>query len=138
MDTPTGTLVSVAARGGLARVRVDQPAACARCAAGRGCGAGLFARQRAGEVIEARVVSDGLKEGMAVDILLDEGGLWRAALLAYGYPLLGALGGAGVGSFAGDSGVAAGALAGIAAGLLVSRARLQRGSEPVPSVRPSA
>ncbi len=93
METPTGTLLSVAARGGLARVRVDQPAACARCAAGRGCGAGLFARERAGEVIEARVVADGLEEGMAVDILLDDGGLWRAALFAYGYPLLGALGG---------------------------------------------
>ncbi len=138
MDTPTGTLISVAGRDGLARVRVDEPAACARCAAGRGCGAGIFARQRAGDVIEARVLSDGLEAGMAVDILLEDGGLWRAAVVGYGYPLLGALGGAAAGMSAGDTGVAVGALAGIAAGLLVSRARLRRDSEPLPAIRPSS
>ena len=138
MDTPTGTLVSVDGAGGLARVRVDQPAACARCAAGRGCGAGIFARQRAGEIIEVRLMTEGLEAGSAVDILLDDGRLWRAAVFGYGYPLLGALVGAGIGVAAGDTGVAAGALGGIAAGLLVSRARLRAAPEPVPAARPSA
>ncbi len=134
MQVPTGTLVSSAARGGLARVRVDEPVACARCAAGRGCGAGIFARQRAGEIIDAHVLDDGLEPGAAVDILLDDGGLLKAALLAYGYPLAGALAGVLSGSAFGDSGAAIGALAGISAGLLLSRARI--GTAPVPSIRP--
>ena len=136
MDAPTGTLITAAGSDGLARVRVDEPVACARCAAGRGCGAGIFARQRAGEIIEARALTDGLEPGTSVDILLDDGGLLRAAFFAYGYPLLGALAGAVLGSTFGDSAAAAGALAGIVVGLLTSRTRLR--AVPVPSIRRSA
>ena len=44
MDTPKGTVVSVMTRGDrfVATVNVDVSAVCARCAAGRGCGAGLL------------------------------------------------------------------------------------------------
>lgn len=69
---------------------VEPSAICARCAAGRGCGAGLFGQRRKPAVIEAKV-ADGLllEAGDRVRLEFVPAELVRAAWLAYGLPLAG-------------------------------------------------
>ena len=55
MDNPTGTIQSVVAEndGVRAIVSVDMATACPRCAAGKGCGAGLFTSNGRTQTVEA-------------------------------------------------------------------------------------
>ena len=78
----------MATGGGFATVRVEASTACARCAAGRGCGAGLLQRGRT-RTVAARVPRDlHLEPGDVVELRLEPDHLLQAAWLAYGLPLL--------------------------------------------------
>ena len=86
MDSPVGTIVSIA--DGHATVSVDAAIVCARCAAGKGCGAGLLTGSDRTRLIEVQVSPGlGLKAGDKVKLTLSPSNLLRAALLAYGLPL---------------------------------------------------
>lgn len=69
---------------------VESSAVCARCAAGRGCGAGLFGQRRKPAVIEAKLAEGmALEAGDRVRLEFVPAELVRAAWLAYGLPLAG-------------------------------------------------
>jgi len=130
MNDPQGTVVAIVrdSRGITAIVDVEADSVCARCASGRGCGAGLFAG-RAGRRRLDVAVAEGmeLREGDVVDIQLAPRNVLVAALIVYGLPLTGAAAGAAL-AFVfslGDAGAAAMALAGLAAGTLFGRRRLR-------------
>ena len=89
---------------------------CARCASGKGCGAGIGEMdgrpRRVNAVIPARYeieVGDNVRIALAPDRVL------AAALIVYGMPLAG-----------GVVGAVAGYLAGLAVGAILGRARLRR------------
>ncbi len=128
MDNPTGRVVSLAdgPDGVRATVRVAA-ASCPRCAAGKGCGAGLLPAGGAERRIEADI-PEGLdvEVGDVVELVLAPANILRAALIVYGLPLCGAIGGA---SFAwglglDDGAAAALALLGLAVGLYAGRQRV--------------
>jgi len=109
---------------GQARVTRDAADACERCAAGQGCGGGLFARlagTRRHEVL-ARVAVAGLSPGDEVILGLPESGLLTGAFAVYAVPLAGLLLGAALAAAvfgaASDAAVLASSLAGFAAALL--------------------
>ena len=120
VDSPGGARAIVAVR--------DLPA-CPRCAAGKGCGAGILAIKDGVQEVEARV-PNGLVVAAAddVELSLAPNNILRAAAIVYGIPMLGALVGAVVAYAlrAGDAGAASAALLGLGAGLLVSRRRLRQ------------
>lgn len=90
MSNPVATVISIA--GGQAIVEVADRSVCPRCAAGKGCGAGIFGSTQ--EAISLTVnVADNLKieAGDRVTLSLAAAGLVQAALFAYGAPLLGLL-----------------------------------------------
>ena len=107
---------------------IDAAAQCPRCAAGKGCGAGIFGSRDARRV-EA-VVADGLRvrAGDAVRIDLAPHNLLRAAGEVYGVPLIFGVAAAGLAYLlgAGDGPGAVAALAGLASGLALGRWRLRR------------
>ena len=127
MQTTQGRVLSVA--DGCARVEIEPTAACARCAAGKGCGAGL-----AGLSQGTRQVNAGLAPGVRVqtgdrvELSLLPARLLRAAGIVYGLPLAGALLAAGAAGLAGLGELRAvpAALAGLVAGYLFARARVRR------------
>lgn len=86
MSATTATVLSVSERS--LRLRVDAGAACARCAAGRGCGAGVFGTGRTRELELARPATAQFVPGDRVTLALPARRLLRASLLAYGLPLL--------------------------------------------------
>jgi len=87
MESPVGRIVSIAH--GRATVSVDVAAACARCAAGKGCGAGLLAGTNRRQLIDVQLESGiELKAGDEVQLTLAPSHLLRAAMLAYGLPLI--------------------------------------------------
>lgn len=117
-DTPPHAVVEVAAS-----IR------CARCAAGKGCGAGLLGGDERPRRVDALIARDlELGEGDHVRIELAPNNLLRASLIVYGLPLLGALvGAAGAGlSGAGDVSAALAALGGAGIGMLAGRLRLRK------------
>ena len=86
MDSPVGRIVSIA--DGRATVSVDTAAICARCAAGKGCGAGLLTGGNRLRLIDVRLTPGmQLKAGDEVQLTLAPSHLLRAAVLAYGLPL---------------------------------------------------
>jgi sigma-E factor negative regulatory protein RseC len=93
METATATVVRV--DDGRVTVSVDRAAVCPRCAAGKGCGAGLFAGP-AGPLELKLDVSRGVlpRAGDAVTLSLAPRRLLQASFLAYGLPLLGLVAGA--------------------------------------------
>lgn len=113
--------------GARAVVRVEAAVTCPRCAAGKGCGAGLFGSDSGARQVEASIrpgveiaVSDEVEIALAPDSLL------RAALIVYGLPMLGAVVGAAA-AFAmslGDAAAAMAAIVGLACGLALGRWRL--------------
>ena len=132
MDHPRGTVVLLE-RGDTEAVRafvdVDRSVACPRCAAGKGCGAGILDAGSSTRRVEASV-----PEGMVLAVgdrvavsLLPEN-LLAAASIAYGLPLAGAVLGAAVGLYlaAGDVPAALAASVGLAGGILAARQRLSR------------
>jgi sigma-E factor negative regulatory protein RseC len=88
MESPVGKIVSIGQ--GKATVEVARTAACPRCAAGKGCGAGLLSGSRRAALLEVPL-SPHLKvgEGDQVRLSLEPAHLLRASLLVYGLPLAG-------------------------------------------------
>lgn len=108
-------------------MRLDEQLACARCAEGRGCGAGLFGAGRKRSVFEVPVAPDrALAVGDRVALAAGPGVLLRAAVLAYALPLAGAAGATLLAGLfaAGDRVAVLAALAGLVAATAVAR-RLQ-------------
>lgn len=115
---------------GVAWVQCESQAGCARCAAGEGCGAGLFSRLLRGRLQELPVRLPGNLErepfsGEWVLIGLSTAAVQNASLLMYGLPLAGLLGGAVAGSLGAGNDLFAllGALAGMTAGFVLARWR---------------
>jgi sigma-E factor negative regulatory protein RseC len=130
MTDPQGTIIEIIRdnRGVRAIVAVEAALVCARCASGRGCGAGIFAARQGVRRLDVALQEGGdFAEGDAVSIELAPGNVLRAALLVYGLPLAGAAAGAAAAyAFAlGDAGAAATALVGLAAGAMAGRRRLR-------------
>lgn len=128
MDAPFGTVILV--RDGIARVSVDS-AACPRCAAGKGCGAGLFAGGASRREIDVPLDdSQSVRAGDRIRLTLQPGNLWRAAAYAYGLPLAGMVIVPGIawwlGFVTGDRQAVLLALGGLVAGIWLGRSRLQR------------
>lgn len=127
--------------GARAIISVEVAAACPRCAAGKGCGAGLMTGTDRDREVEATVRAGlDIAENDIVEISLAPDNLLRAAAIVYGLPMLGAVAAAACAyAFSlGDAAAALAALAGLASGLAVSRWRLQQTSclrQFVPSVR---
>lgn len=131
MDNPVGTIRTI--DNGLDEYRVtvavDVSVACARCAAGKGCGAGIFSgRERTRTVAAVADQSLTLAVGDTVQLQLTETSLLSAAAIVYGIPLAGALGAAALayGVRLGDAAAAAAALGGLGLGVLVGRWWLAR------------
>lgn len=90
MYSPFATVTAV--RNGRATLIFDSQPICPRCAAGKGCGAGLIngmTREREWEVEIPRELE--LSGGDQVQLALSDAGILRAAALAYGMPLSGIL-----------------------------------------------
>ncbi len=133
MTDPQGTIIEMIrdARGVRAIVAVEAAAVCSRCAAGHGCGAGVFTIRQGVRHLEVMLPDGGdLAEGDVVNIELAPGNVLRAALLVYGLPLAGAASAAALayGFALGDAGAAAAALGGLAAGATVGRHRVRHDS----------
>lgn len=131
MDNPQGRILSVHRHDSPPRavVEVASSIQCARCAAGKGCGAGLLGGDDRPRRIDALIAQNlDVCEGDHVRIELAPNNLLRASLIVYGWPLLGALAGASAAWLLakGDLGAALSALAGAAVGVLAGRLRLQR------------
>ena len=131
MDTPAGKVIAVHRHGRDTRVTVDIDAAalCARCAAGKGCGAGLFGGTRRARRIEALLEpGDDVVNGDIVNLTLAPKSLLQASVVVYGWPLTGALGGAllALGAQLGDAAAAALALLGLGTGAVFVQRRLAR------------
>jgi positive regulator of sigma E activity len=134
LNQPRGKVVAIrteASGDRVAFVDVDAMSACARCAAGKGCGAGMFT-ERGSRRLEARVPGAlDIAEGDTVRIDMAGGDLLPAALIVYGWPLAGAAAGsllAMLGPWQGDAVTAAGAVAGLVLAGVLARRRLASGA----------
>lgn len=131
MDNPSGIIRSLYDQRGrvCAVVAVDAGAACPRCAAGKGCGAGLLAPGGRERLIEAAVRYPGsVAEGDQVELSMHPAHLLSAAFTVYAMPLLGAVAGAVIAYyFAWSDAMAVVAVAGgVVSGFLAGRRRLSR------------
>lgn len=129
MDHPTGKVVACHDR--RVTVAVAAPVACRRCAAGRGCGAGMLLAGNAVRAIDAD-----LPEGLTVNpgdhvaLQLPPRDLLRAAWLAYGLPLAALVAAVAAGaalSGGNEPALVAWAVAGLLGGFAAGRRRLARG-----------
>lgn len=131
MQHPEGQVLSVdtSAEPAQAVVEVSASFSCARCASGKGCGAGLIAGNAGPRRIEALVGRHlDLRVGDRVQLELAADRALRGAALVYGLPLCGALAGAAIawGLGAGDAFAVLAATAGVLAGFALGRRRLRR------------
>ena len=131
MDNPKGKIQAFVSdeHGTRAIVSIDVVAVCPRCAAGKGCGAGLLASDDRIRQVEASMHPDmDLAEGDLVEIALAPSNLLRAALIVYGLPMLGAVVAATLAYIwtLGDASAAAAALLGLAVGIVLGRWRLRQ------------
>lgn len=128
MDAPVATVISIA--NSLVTVSVERSAVCARCASGKGCGAGLMGSGRLPASIEVAVPDAMvLLVGDRVTLSLAPEDLLRASFLAYGLPLAGMTAALSIGWLAGPLGdLSAIALAavGLLSGLAVGRYKIRR------------
>lgn len=129
MRTPIATVLSASADN--VTVEVEPAAVCARCAAGKGCGAGLFGAGRRRRQLDVKADPGLLLEaGERVYLTLEPANIVKASLLAYGLPLLGVvLLPTLVWTLAGpisDLVAAAAAAVGLVAGMALSRLNLRR------------
>lgn len=130
MENPRGRVLAVDLRQPVPSAEVEVAAAmsCARCASGKGCGAGLLGSNVSSRRVDAQIGNGiAVSEGDEVRIALAPRNLLRASLLVYGAPLGGALLAAAIAYFAalGDLLAALAALAGVIAGLAFARLRLR-------------
>lgn len=80
----------VSVHGNSAVLKVEDGIACARCAAGQGCGAGLIGQNRQSRQLELSIEPGmSLRAGDQVRLSLQPARVLQAALLAYGLPLAG-------------------------------------------------
>jgi len=117
------------ANGARAVVAVDVTSACPRCAAGKGCGAGLFASGGTGRQVEASVPPGlDIAEEDVVEISLAPDNILRAAIIVYGLPMLGAVIAATIAYTLslGDVTAALAALTGLGSGLVLARWHLRQ------------
>lgn len=108
-------------------VEVDSGIACERCAAGRGCGAGLQSGENRAKRVNATVTAGlDLRRGDRVSIVMEPRHVLRAAFIVYGYPLLTAVAATLIARTMeiGDAASAVAALAGLILGVLVAKIRL--------------
>lgn len=129
MESPVGKIVSI--DNDHATVEVERIAACARCAAGKGCGAGLLSGSSKAAMFEVALSPHShFSAGDEVRLKLEPAHLLRATILVYGLPLAGMLLGVGAGSLISrplTDGVAVTyTLAGLAAGFVAGRWQLNR------------
>lgn len=131
MEHPRGRIISLqhSEHAPCALVEVDATVQCARCAAGKGCGAALLGGTTGSRRVEA-LIGAGLtvSEGDEVRIALEPRNLLQASLIVYGAPLVAAIAAAALAYLAdlGDLDAAMAAIGGIAIGLLFARFRLRR------------
>lgn len=130
MNTTVGTVVEVSDDGDrqTALVEVHADTVCARCAAGKGCGAGLFGRRETLRRIEVAMPGRGrILAGDTVKLVMQSGDLLVASIIVYGWPLAGGVMGALLAwQLGGNDGAAAlSALAGIGAGAGLARRRVR-------------
>lgn len=131
METAVGRISAISDR--IATVEVDSPVACKRCAAGRGCGAGIFQASEQSREISVRIPADmAVREGDFVELTIGPKFLLRAAMLAYGLPLVSMVLFPGLawlimGGIPDIVGISL-AVAGLAAGLVIGRNILRRES----------
>lgn len=125
MNKHPATVVAVQPESSIVIVQPDQPVACARCAAGRGCGAGVFSRSVGTISIVAPDPSALPAAGERVNLVVESGGLLRGAGIVYGLPLAGALLAAALVSLVSqsDAATALAALLGLLTGALVASRR---------------
>ena len=138
MPSPEHDLITERARvlrvmGDVVWVQPESQAGCARCAAGQGCGGGVFAKLLRGRLQELPVqlppeMQDRVRPDDQVLIGLSTVAVQRASLLMYGLPLSGLLGGVLVASTAtmSDGLALLGAASGLVGGLLLARWRAER------------
>ena len=129
MQSPRGTVISVQQDPGGARalVQVDARAICPRCRDGKGCGAGIFGASRSERRINALLPPGAsVRAGDSVSLSLGSRNLLQAAVIVYGWPLLGGASAALLAYLTGfgDVGGALAALAGLFAGALLVRRKL--------------
>lgn len=116
------------ASGALAQVRIEAARNCPRCAAGRGCGAGLFARRSRVALLDVPCGAEsGLETGQPVTVSVAGRPLLWISLAAYGLPLAGIVLASGAAWLAGaDEGFAIlAAVGGLAGGAGLARCRLK-------------
>jgi sigma-E factor negative regulatory protein RseC len=131
MDSPVATITSLS--GGKATVTVSRLVACARCAAGKGCGAGLLSGNATPAKIQVLVPeSMRLRVGDQVTLELSPDNLLKASFLVYGLPLAGVVTVLIIGWLVAgpltDVAAIGLAVAGLAAGMLIGRAKIRRNS----------
>lgn len=129
MEDLQGKIISIArdANGARAVVDIDAGVICPRCAAGKGCGAGIFGATASARRVEAIFSSDlQLSVGDSVNLALGSRNLLQASIIVYGWPLFGAASAAALAQLAGlaDTGAVAAALLGLAIGVALARSRL--------------
>jgi sigma-E factor negative regulatory protein RseC len=131
VDRPEGRILSIdtVSRPPRAVVEITSSIQCARCAAGKGCGAGIVADTGGRRRIDAVLAGNlAVRPGDRVTVELAPDRLLGAATVVYGLPLAGAVTGA-AGAYVaglGEPGAAVLVLAGIAGGAAFGRLRLQR------------
>ena len=131
MDNPRGKVIAfvIGTSATRAVVDVDIVAVCPRCAAGKGCGAGLNSGGPSTRRVEVSVPPGlQLSEGDVVEIGIAPDNLLMAALLVYGLPLSGAIIAAGIAYqlSLGDSAATGAAITGLIVGGIVGRQYLKR------------
>ena len=90
MSDPIATVISIA--DGKARVEIADRSTCPRCAAGKGCGAGIFGSTRESIALTVGVATGlNIAAGDRVTLSLAPADLVHAALFVYGAPLGGLL-----------------------------------------------
>lgn len=124
---PIGRILSVA--GPDALVEVDAAAVCARCAAGKGCGAGLTGQPGRVRRVTARIPRGlAVRPGDRVRLDMAPRAVTELALWAYGLPLAGLVAGAVAGALlldpVSDAVTAAAAAAGLLVAAIAGRRRL--------------
>lgn len=128
MDKASGKIISVC--GNVATVSVANTG-CPRCAAGKGCGAGLLTGRAGSTEVELQLPSaHHYRAGDEVSLSIASSSLLRAALLAYGLPLAGTVLALTLGWVVmaplSDLAAAIIALAGLLAGFIAGRNQLKK------------